>query len=62
MRCFNVCSVNRYTGPVSIPRVYQGYTRGIPRVFKGYTRDIQRVYKGIQGFIGFSQDIISSLT
>ena len=32
-----------------------GYTRDIQWVYKGYT-------KGIQGFIGYSQDIISSLT
>ena len=39
--------------------VYKGvegvYKKGIRGVYKGYT-------KGVQGFIGYSQDIISSLT
>ena len=50
----------------------QGYTgvyKGIQGVYKGiqgYTTGIQGVYKwyrrGMQRFIGYSQDIISSLT
>ena len=36
----------------------EGYTGGI----QGYTGGLQGVSEGIQGFIGYSQDIISSLT
>ena len=45
-----------------IQRVYKGYTKGIQGVYKGYIKGIQGYTKGMQGFIGYSQDIISSLT
>ena len=55
-----------YFGRREAASLYEGYTKGTQRVYQGYTRGIQGISigytRGIQGFIGYSQDIISSLT